>query len=940
MGILAFNCVATDVAQTTFYGISNAERYGFTGTGGFYRSMVLAKSNANPTNVMTTNWSFLSSYSAENLSVSGGIPVVAGCAVDSRGVVTYVAAHYSYDATQPYSKYFTALRYDPAGTSDPTLSQGIGSWTVVTLNPAFGQMTARKISLHYNTIGGVETLNIAIMDDSIVTSDDSIVFGTYDAATATFNPTGRWAMPPLTYGNMDAFLLRGNELYYHTVGFNAKLSVYSLGNVASGTPVLLHEYSAPCSEIGGQTRMALLQNTIYMVCAKKYLEPINTLAIMKDVTKPDSKFEPNTAFTTTIVDFDYFVAIGSSNTSTGGQPFGLIGKKAGYNLSKLQYSLPLAGQALGTIIGGVDAIIPEKFGIDPTTTTTRSAYPYPTSGGGGSGSDGGGNTVVVVAGKLPVKIIIIIVVAALFVGGGILAFCCGCIGGCCIVIKNAITGETPEIGVAKVQGLEVQEAKRDEAVGPSTDGLTYPVLGQQQPSTQDNGLAYLFIENQTAPEPSESAPAYSTPVMIYESPLTPPVTDPFTKYITALRYDPAGATDPSMSQGSGSWSTMSLNPTFGPSTFEKIWLFNSAAAAGGAETLNLAYLTRSDSGFQPTIVFGVFDFASATFNPTGRWDMTTLTYGSPMSILFRGSEMYYYATSSPSGNAKLTVYSLANVATNTPTALRTYNTTVCTDISGSISTALLQNSYYLTCSRSFNTNFTSLAILKDINSASATFAPAISIASTFNKLDFIVALGNSNNLNSNSTSTPVNGALPVLLMQKYESSVKSNLLFSMALSGPTFAVIEGGVDASIPEKFGIDPSKTTTGSYPNPTSGGGSGGGGSGGGGSTVVVVPGKLSVKIIIVIVVAALLVVGGLLAFFCGCLGGCCLGLKRAITGNKPEDKPAVVEVQPDWAQGQKAEEATVATTGAQTYPVLNEHHQSYAYNAPLPLPPAQNK
>ncbi|KAF9132456.1 hypothetical protein BGW39_000093 [Mortierella sp. 14UC] len=416
-------------------------------------------------------------------------------------------------------------------------------------------------------------------------------------------------------------------------------------------------------------------------------------------------------------------------------------------------------------------------------------------------------------------------------------------------------------------------------------------------------------------------------------------TDPFTKYITALRYDPAGATNPSMSQGTGSWSTLSLNPTFGPSTFEKIWLFHSAAAAGGAETLNLAYLSRLDAGFQPTIFFGAFDPASATFNPTGRWDMTTLAYGSPMSILLRGSEMYYYATSYPSGNAKLTVYSLANVATNTPAALRTYNTTVCTDIGGEISTALLQNSYYLTCSRSHDSNFTSLAILKDVTSASSTFAPTVSFASTFNKLDFIVALGNSNNPNSSSTSTPVNGALPVLLMQKYDTFFRTNLQFSMALSGPTFAVVEGGVDASIPEKFGIDPSTTTTGSYPYPTSGGGGSGGGGSGSGSTVIVVAGKLSVKIIIVIVVAALFVVGGLLAFCCGCLGACCLGVKEAITGEKSDDGPAVVEVQPDWAQGQKTEEAGVVTAGAQTYPVLTEHHQPYAHNAPLPQPLVQD-
>lgn len=126
--------------------------------------------------------------------------------------------------------------------------------------------------------------------------------------------------------------------------------------------------------------------------------------------------------------------------------------------------------------------------------------------------------------------------------------------------------------------------------------------------------------------------------------------------------------------------------------------------------------------------------------------------------------------------------------------------------------------------------------------------------------------------------------------------------------GATFAVIEGGADASISQGFGIDPSSTTTGSYPRPTSGtgGGSGGSGDGDGGSTVVVVVGKLPVKIIIIIVVAALVVGGGILFCFFGCIAACCVGVKESITGKKPEDRAgeaAAVEIQPDWTQAHKA-------------------------------------
>lgn len=194
MGILKFDCMTTNPAATIFYGVTNADSYGGYTAGGWNKNMVLVKSNANPSSITNTNWAFVSSYSSKSLSIASGIPTVAGCAVDSRGVVTFVAAHYVYDATKPYSEYITALRYDPAGVADPALSQGTGSWSTLTLNPAFGQMLIGKLSLWYTTVIGVETLNIALTDIPTPSGNDSVHFGTFDATTMTFNPTGKWVM--------------------------------------------------------------------------------------------------------------------------------------------------------------------------------------------------------------------------------------------------------------------------------------------------------------------------------------------------------------------------------------------------------------------------------------------------------------------------------------------------------------------------------------------------------------------------------------------------------------------------------------------------------------------------------------------------------------------------------------------------------------------------
>ncbi|OAQ32831.1 hypothetical protein K457DRAFT_15904 [Linnemannia elongata AG-77] len=495
MGILKFDCMTTDPAATTFYGITNTDRYGDSTAGGLYKNMVLAKSNANPSSVMNTNWSFLSSYSSKSLSIAGGIPTVAGCAVDSRGVVTFVAAHYPYDATKPYSAYSTALRYDPAGVANPDLSQGTGSWSTLALNPAFGQILIEKLSLWYTTVTGVETLNIALTDKPSPTRNDTVHFGTFDAATMTFHPTGKWVMD----GVLLAALYRGDELYYlRYFDGSAKL------------------------DAGSQQQLAILQNTFYMICSKGFNEPLSTLAIIKDVTNANSKFEDGVPFTTTAVEISYFIPIGSSNnTAIGGRPIALIQDKQSYRTNKLQYSIALAAPALGSLEGPSDAIIPEKFGYD-TAYTTYSAFPRPT-GGSGSGGHNTGDDVAAVAIALPLKFKLLIAAGAIIVGGGIIYLLVKCCAGCYMISKDVIKGEVPS-GAVTINTLAVPTKKEEKVASSGVGGRTYPVMTERQTSTsspygtplspvvaQDSGVSYLFSDT------SANATQQSTILTIHET---------------------------------------------------------------------------------------------------------------------------------------------------------------------------------------------------------------------------------------------------------------------------------------------------------------------------------------------------------------------------------------------------------------------------------------
>ncbi|KAF8943879.1 hypothetical protein BGZ47_004924 [Haplosporangium gracile] len=301
-----------------------------------------------------------------------------------------------------------------------------------------------------------------------------------------------------------------------------------------------------------------------------------------------------------------------------------------------------------------------------------------------------------------------------------------------------------------------------------------------------------------------------------------------------------------------------------------------------------------------------------------------------MSILLR-------ATTLQSGVTRSLVYSLTNVGTNVPALSWAYKTSGCIDISPETRTAILQSTFYVVCSRSYDAALSTLAILMYATNPSLTFAPSTTFSTTLKKVDFMVAIGTANATTATSTSPPF------LLMQKSESYVNTNLQFSMILT-PERPLRWLRVELT---QFGIDPSSSSTYTYPRPTSGtsDNSEGGSGEDGGSTVAVVAGKLSVKIIIIIVVVALVVGGGILFCFFGCISGYCLGIKEPLTGKKPEDGAGatVVEVQFDWAQGQKAEGAgvvnTTTGTGTGAYPVMTEY-QSPDHAAPLsPLPQAQD-
>lgn len=288
--------------------------------------------------------------------------------------------------------------------------------------------------------------------------------------------------------------------------------------------------------------------------------PLTTLAVLKDVSNANSKFNTSVCLSTAIKQTDFFVAI----TAAGGQPFAMIQQDEGYHATGL-YSLTLAGPSFATFESGTEAVIPENFGYDPAMAKPRTAAPIPTNdgstcgkpkngsggntGGGsrsGGGSNGGdhntGKDIAAVAAALPLKILIPIVAATLFIGIGIIYGLVKCCQGCYMVSKDIVNGEVPS-GVVAINDLAVPARKEEKAVGTGSGDLAYPVMREDHPTStyssygtplspptaQDNGLGYLFtdassnITQHSIPSTTHEAAAAAPLISVLGNPPSPTI---------------------------------------------------------------------------------------------------------------------------------------------------------------------------------------------------------------------------------------------------------------------------------------------------------------------------------------------------------------------------------------------------------------------------------
>ncbi|KAG9069817.1 hypothetical protein KI688_009142 [Linnemannia hyalina] len=180
---LELDCVATQQDTGTIYGIATASGNDNNGIYGTY--VVLVKSNASPTDLISLKWSIVSTTPALDLSYVYPKFATVDCAVSSKGEFIALFPNFELPTTKTPTIPM-GVRYDPVSNS----------WSGIRGSPLYGWSSRPWHQLFYTTGNGVESL-VHLMADEVGTV---VRFGTVDTTTNMLQLADIWK---LNYGEKE-----------------------------------------------------------------------------------------------------------------------------------------------------------------------------------------------------------------------------------------------------------------------------------------------------------------------------------------------------------------------------------------------------------------------------------------------------------------------------------------------------------------------------------------------------------------------------------------------------------------------------------------------------------------------------------------------------------------------------------------------------------------
>ncbi|KAG0214050.1 hypothetical protein BGX28_002916 [Mortierella sp. GBA30] len=296
-----------------------------------------------------------------------------------------------------------------------------------------------------------------------------------------------------------------------------------------------------------------------------------------------------------------------------------------------------------------------------------------------------------------------------------------------------------------------------------------------------------------------------------------------------IMYDPAGTMAPEYYySGAGAWSNVAVSFSYNWQSSSQYQYMFWTKLGGTTETL-VHFLSPY---FGSAMTIGQLDTNIKQLIPVANW---TLTYGStdgPTMLQYSNNQIIWYKKD----YLTLRAYPFTSVSSVMPTP-RSFNTTNASSCATAMNTYIgtLQNSIFMACPQTPTAPYTGgpkyrdLLLTMDMINDTA-FGPGVDLVGS---------------------ATDMRGFLPVNSaagQTSFALMLKNKMLYSMTLTGPNAGHLQGPVNLTIFEPFGVDPSPS-----PNPVRSGGSSSSSSSDSSDSTGLIVG----------IVAALIVIGA--AFWC---------------------------------------------------------------------------
>lgn len=173
---------------TTFYAHATFS----LGSGDTGRTIVIAKSNANPASFSDVTWSVYATVSEADMGTYlQGMNILKSmlCSVDKQGVFTIIATSTKTSINSPETLRMGGYQYTPH--ADPTTG---GTWTTILMKDPYPWTSARSgglVSVPAGTAGGKDVLMHVFQTSS---SEDAIGVGIFDPFTKSFSLQSNWTL--------------------------------------------------------------------------------------------------------------------------------------------------------------------------------------------------------------------------------------------------------------------------------------------------------------------------------------------------------------------------------------------------------------------------------------------------------------------------------------------------------------------------------------------------------------------------------------------------------------------------------------------------------------------------------------------------------------------------------------------------------------------------